>query len=332
MKKIISVDSLNMSYKVKTSQYNNRNTFIRTIGDFINPSYNYIKALNDISFDVYEGDILGYIGQNGAGKSTTIKLLLGLLYPEKGEVSVLGKNPFKNRRKLSIFTGTVMGQKSHLWWELPLIDSFNFLQKIYGKTTEYDDKWLKMLIDELEVNTFSEQPVRQLSLGQRMRGEIICSLIHRPKILYLDEPTVGLDVFSKQKIMELLLKLNSEYKITIILTTHDMQEVEKICDRIILVEAGELEFIGGTEEFKALYSSYNKVLIESSEAISIDDERLIFFSMNKNSTEYIFDTSSISKNDVIIKINENIDIKNITFKPLDLSDVIKIRKKSNSYG
>lgn len=323
MKEIISVNNLYMSYKVKKSKYNKHNVLVRTIGDFINPTYTNIQALKNISFKVYEGDVLGYIGQNGAGKSTTIKLLLGLLYPEKGDINVLNQAPFKNRRKLAIQTGTVMGQKSHLWWELPLIDSFKFLQKIYNQN---NDEWLDMLMKELDVNSFSDQPVRQLSLGQRMRGEIICSLIHQPKILYLDEPTIGLDVFSRQKIMELLLKINKEYKTTIILTTHDMQEVEKICDRIILVDMGQLEFIGEINKFKSLYSSYNKVLIESKKEMHIDDKRLIFFSMNKNSNEYIFDSSCISKSDVLSKINENIDIKNITFQSLDLSDVLKIRK------
>lgn len=327
MKTLISINNLSMIYKIKKSKYNDKKLIARLIGDFFNPSYSDITALNNISFSVNEGDILGYIGQNGAGKSTTIKILLGLLHPTKGTVTVLNKNPFSSRRAISKSMGTVMGQKSHLWWELPLIDSFKFLQKIYGTTSKEDDLWLEMLIENLEVTDFIDQPVRQLSLGQRMRGEIICSLIHQPKILCLDEPTVGLDVFSKQKIMELLLKINRETNITIILTTHDMTEIEKICDRIILIEDGELEFTGKVEEFKNLYETFVKVKVDSEDAIMIEDKRVNIFSLNKNSKEYIFNNQEISKKEVISLINKNEYIKNIIFNTLDLSDVLKIRKK-----
>lgn len=327
MSLIIKVSDIQMEYKVKDSEYSNKGFVTKLTKDFFKPKYKSIKALNNINFEVYQGDILGYIGQNGAGKSTTIKLLLGLLYPASGEVKVFGKNPFKNRINLAKFTGTLMGQKSHLWWELPLIDSFKFIQKIYQCTSEEDDKWLEMLTEELNVSEFVMQPVRQLSLGQRMRGELICTLIHRPKLVYLDEPTVGLDVFSKQKIMELILKINREYNTTIILTTHEVSDIEKVCNRMILLDKGDIDYDGGVFEFIELYTNFSKVIIESGIPTKEIDSRLIVFSTNKSSIEYIFDKRKITQSEVIKLISELENVSNFSFERLSLSTVLKIREK-----
>lgn len=327
MSLIIEVSDIQMDYRVKDSNYSDKGFVTKLVKDVFNPKYKSIKALENINFNVYQGDILGYIGQNGAGKSTTIKLLLGLLYPSSGEIKVFDENPFKNRTKLAKFTGTLMGQKSHLWWELPLMDSFKFIQKIYQSTSEEDDKWLEMLIEELSVSDFVMQPVRQLSLGQRMRGELICTLIHRPKLVYLDEPTVGLDVLSKQKMMELILKINSEYHTTIILTTHEVADIEKVCNRMILLDKGGIDYDGGVVEFIELYTNFSKVIIESSKPSSEIDNRLIIFSTNKSSIEYIFDKRNISQPEVIKLISEIENVSNFSFERLDLSTVLKIRQK-----
>ena len=168
------------------------------------------KVISDLNLEIHQGEIVGYIGENGAGKSTTIKMILGIIPADSGEVTVFGRKSFNNRRRNAKDIGVLFGQKSHLWWDLPLIDSFNFLQKIYSKTSKQDMEWLKWLMSELEVDDYVDQPVRELSLGQRMRGEFICALIHSPKLVILDEPTIGIDVQTKKKMMEMILKINEQ--------------------------------------------------------------------------------------------------------------------------
>ena len=239
MKEIISVESLSKDYIIK-----NR------VG-FFNTEKIVKQALKDINFSIKEGEIVGYIGNNGAGKSTTIKLLLGILTTTKGSIKVFGKDPFVNRQKNAKNIGALFGQKSHLWWDLPLIDSFEYLSKIY----EVDNKeWLDYLITELNVKECLYQPVRQLSLGQRMRGEFIASIIHKPKLVFLDEPTIGLDIETKKKIMELILKINEKYNTTIILTTHEISDIEKVCKRILPLRTNidSKEFVFDETKFNVL--------------------------------------------------------------------------------
>jgi len=203
-----------------------------------------VRAVRDLSFEVESGEMVGYIGPNGAGKSTTIKMLTGILVPSGGHLRVAGLDPSKRRAELARRIGVVFGQRTTLWWDLPLRDSFDLLQKIYRVPGERFRTNLEEYVDLLDLGDLLETPVRQLSLGQRMRGDIVAALLHDPEILYLDEPTIGLDVISKGRLREFLRTLNKERGTTLLLTTHDLQDIEALCDRVMVIDHGTLVFDG----------------------------------------------------------------------------------------
>lgn len=259
---IIEVKNLNKHFKVLK-----RGSGISSaLRSFIKPQYKDVHALRDISFSIKEGQIAGYIGPNGAGKSTTIKIISGILVPDSGECSILGNTPWKSRVKHVTNIGVVFGQRSQLWWDVPVIDSFNLLKDIYKiPNSVYKDN-LDLLTSTLDLSTLLTVPVRQLSLGQKMRCEIGASLLHNPKILFLDEPTIGLDAVSKMAVRNFIKTINLEKKVTVILTTHDMNDIEALADRILLIGKGQLLMDGTLEELKAKADkdtcSYNKSIEE----------------------------------------------------------------------
>jgi viologen exporter family transport system ATP-binding protein len=203
-----------------------------------------VVAVHDLGFDIDAGEMVGYIGPNGAGKSTTIKMLTGILVPTRGRISVAGLDPSKRRTELARRIGVVFGQRTTLWWDLPLRDSFELLQKLYQVPTQRFGENLDRFVDLLDLGTFLDTPVRQLSLGQRMRGDITAALLHDPVVLYLDEPTIGLDVVSKGRMREFLRALNAERGTTLLLTTHDLADIEALCDRVMVIDHGALVFDG----------------------------------------------------------------------------------------
>lgn len=278
-----------------------------------------ILALNDIDFNIEVGDIVGYVGQNGAGKSTTIKLLLGLMLPTNGEISVLGNNPFKKRIQNAKEIGTVMGQKSQLWWELPLIDSFKFLQAMYDTK---DDAWLAQLIDLLEVNDFLHKPVRELSLGQKMRGELIAALVHQPKLLFLDEATLGLDVQTKNVFLNFLMQLNKTKQTTIIMTTHDLREVERIANKIILIDHGQLKFNGAKSDFIDEFKNMEKVEIYQSAILEVPGLKL--YQENQDSNVYVFNIDELTEKQLNKIFLEADIISNVRYSDLDLTDILTL--------
>ncbi|MBS4461837.1 ATP-binding cassette domain-containing protein [Aerococcaceae bacterium zg-B36] len=283
--------------------------------------------IDDLSFNVNSGEIVGYIGENGAGKSTTIKMILGIMPPDSGSILVFNKVPFISRKKNALNIGVLFGQKSHLWWDLPLIDSFYFLQKIYKKYTQEDKEWLNWLIEELEVKEFVEQPVRELSLGQRMRAEFICSILHSPKLVVLDEPTIGLDVKTKQKLMEIILKVNQAKGTTFLITSHDFQEIEKVCNRIILLSEGKNVFDGTVLEYKNRYSFYRKVTIETVEKFEYSLSELKLLTENISSKEYYFDERVISEEQVRKLLEKMFGDKKFVFAPLTFSEIVIITRR-----
>ncbi|CAI6084347.1 Vitamin B12 import ATP-binding protein BtuD [Paenibacillus sp. JJ-100] len=202
------------------------------------------EAVRDISFDVRQGEFVGYIGPNGAGKSTTIKMLTGILHPTSGEVLLGGMNPHEERRKTVRKLGVVFGQRSQLWWDLPVKDSYDILAEMYGVSTEVKKKRLSQFAELLDLESFWATPVRKLSLGQRMRADLAASMLHDPELLFLDEPTIGLDVNAKRNIRQFLRTLNEEFGKTILLTTHDMDDIEQLCSRVMVINHGRLTYEG----------------------------------------------------------------------------------------
>lgn len=209
-----------------------------------------IRALSDVSFQITEGEMVGYIGPNGAGKSSTIKILSGILTPDSGTCIIDGRTPWKERREHVKRIGVVFGQRSQLWWDIPVIDSFQLLKEIYSISTSDYNSTLEELTELLQLGEILRTPTRQLSLGQRMRCEIAASLLHRPKLLFLDEPTIGLDAVSKLAVRDFIRQLNKEHHTTVILTTHDMQDIEAIASRVILIGKGQILLDGTLEDMK----------------------------------------------------------------------------------
>ncbi len=220
-----------------------------------------IHALDGISFAVEEGELLGYIGANGAGKSTTIKLLTGILVPSSGQVTVAGLVPWRHRERNARNIGVVFGQRTQLWWDLPLIESLKLIGRMYEVPATTYRRNLEMLTTLLDMEGFLGAPVRQLSLGQRMRGDLAAALVYEPRILYLDEPTVGLDVLGKERIRRFIQEINRESRVTVVLTTHDLGDVELLCRRVLLIHQGRLLYDGSVERLKALYAPHRTLVV-----------------------------------------------------------------------
>ena len=229
---------------------------------FFHKEYEYVKALDNITFTIPEGEMVGYIGPNGAGKSCTIKIMSGILNPDSGTCVINGRTPWKDRINHVREIGVVFGQRSQLWWDVPVIDSFELLKDIY----KIDEKQYKQSFDELvsllNIESIIMTPTRQLSLGQRMRCEIAASLLHNPKILFLDEPTIGLDAISKIAVREFIKSINRDRKTTVILTTHDMQDIEAITKRIILIGKGRILLDGDLNSLKKQYAKHEVTSVE----------------------------------------------------------------------
>lgn len=264
----IEVNNLSKTFKAKQKDKGIKGS----LKSIFKPRYKEKKAINNISFSVEKGEIIAFIGPNGAGKSTTIKMLTGILYPTNGNISIMGINPVKERKKLSYKIGTVFGQKEQLWIHLTPYDNFKFFGAIYDIPESVVEKRIKEYSSIFELDEFINTPVRSLSLGQRMICEIVASLIHEPEILFLDEPTIGLDPVVKEKIRVFIKRLNKEKKTTIFLTSHDVGDIEKLCKRVIIVNDGHIVLDDSMENLK--YHYLNKKIVEAkmNTKINLDEE------------------------------------------------------------
>ncbi|WNC15889.1 ATP-binding cassette domain-containing protein [Brevibacillus brevis] len=243
--------------------------------DLFSREYKTVKAVDNLSFTVEEGEMFALIGENGAGKSTTIKMLTGILTPSSGDIVINGYVPFKEREDYVRSIGVVFGQRSQLWWDLSPLESFRLLKSVYKVDNAEGDRWLDRLIEELDIGSFVSQPVRKLSLGQRMRCEVAASLIHKPKLLFLDEPTVGLDVLVKQKIREFLRNVNETENMTILLTTHDVSDIEALCKRVLVMDKGKLIFDGLLSDLKERWGNGTEVSFQMKKRTSVEDLRRV---------------------------------------------------------
>lgn len=255
---MITMDNICKNYKVAK-----RNAgFKEACRSLFHKEYEYIHALDHVSFSIDDGEMVGYIGPNGAGKSSTIKILSGILTPDSGTCVVNGRTPWKDRVKHVKEIGVVFGQRSQLWWDVPVIDSYELLKDIYQIPQNQYQSNLDELTELLNLSELLMTPTRQLSLGQRMRCEIAASLLHRPKVLFLDEPTIGLDAVSKLAVREFILKLNETHKTTVILTTHDMQDIEALTSRIIMIGKGRVLLDGKLSDIKRGNASIDESIAE----------------------------------------------------------------------
>jgi len=224
-----------------------------------------VDAVREISFRVERGELLGYLGPNGAGKSTTIKMLTGILVPSAGRVSVAGLDPSRRRIELARRIGAMFGQRVQLWWDLPLVDSFELLRHIYRVPADRHRQSLARFREVLDLDPFLHTPVRQLSLGQRIRGELTAAMLHEPELLFLDEPTIGLDVVAKQRVRDFLVEINRENGVTVLLTTHDLGDIERLCNRLLVIDHGSLIWDGGIAELRRRYGGERTLVVDLEE-------------------------------------------------------------------
>lgn len=245
----IQVENLVKDYRINM----NGKGFKGALKSLFIPEYKMKRAVDCVSFSIEKGDMVGFIGPNGAGKSTTVKMLTGILMPTSGTVLVDGISPFKERKKNALKIGAVFGQRTQLWWDLPAIDSFELLKAVYKIPDSVYQSNMLLFNEILGLNEFIRQPVRQLSLGQRMRADIAAALLHNPAVIFFDEPTIGLDVVAKEKIREFIRLMNKERGITMLFTTHDMQDIEKTCKRMIIIDTGKTIYDGTIEQIKSSY-------------------------------------------------------------------------------
>ncbi len=313
--KVIEVKNLNKSFKVKIKEKGLKGS----LKSIIKPKYKTIQAVNNISFDIEEGEMIAFIGPNGAGKSTTIKMLTGILFKDEGEIKVLDLDPSKDRKKLAYKIGTVFGQKEQLWMHLTPYDNFKFFSAIYDIPEKEAEDRITELTNLFEMESFINIPVRNLSLGQRIRSEIVASLIHKPKILFLDEPTIGLDPVVKENIRKLIKKMNKEYNTTIFLTSHDVLDIEKLCKRVIIVNNGKIVLDDTMNNLKYHYLNKKIVEVKSKEKINFNNEDGITVLKEKETNLKLeIDTRKKNLSDVLKMIDpDNILDINISNTPLE---------------
>ena len=266
--KIIEVKNLNKKFKIKEKEKGLKGS----LKSIVKPQYKEVKAVNSISFEVEQGEILAFIGPNGAGKSTTIKMLTGILYPTDGEIKVMDMEPSKQRKQLSYKIGTVFGQKEQLWTHLTPYDNFKFFGAIYDIPDSEIEERIQELTTTFELEKFINTPVRNLSLGQRIRCEIVAALIHKPEILFLDEPTIGLDPVVKENIRKLIKKMNKELGTTIFLTSHDVGDIEKLCKRVIIINNGKIIMDDSMTNLKYHYLNKKIIEVKMKEKVDLKDE------------------------------------------------------------
>lgn len=323
---IIEVKKLNKTFKVKTKQKG----FKGTLKSIVKPKYKTIKAVNDISFEVEKGEMIAFIGPNGAGKSTTIKMMTGILHSDSGSIKVMDLDPKKDRKKLAYEIGCVFGQKEQLWTHLTPYDNFKFFGAVYDIPEKAVEKKISELKELFELDEFINTPVRNLSLGQRIRCEIVASLIHEPKVLFLDEPTIGLDPVVKENIRVLIKRMNKEFKTTVFLTSHDVSDIEKLCKRVVIVNNGKIVLDDSMENLK--YHYLNKKIVEAKmkEPVNLDDEDGITIIKDKGYNLKIeVDINKRSVTDAIKLLNpDNIIDINIGNVPLEdiISEIYKGEK------
>jgi ABC-2 type transport system ATP-binding protein len=293
-----------------------------SIKSFFKRDYIDVKAVEDISFSIEEGEIVGYIGPNGAGKSTTIKILSGILVPDSGECSIDGMNPWKDRVKYVKKIGVVFGQRSQLWWDIPAEDTFDLLKDIYEIPEEEYQATKEDLINRLNLQDIINIPVRQLSLGQRMRCEIAASLLHNPKILFLDEPTIGLDAVSKQLVRDFIKKLNKEKNTTVILTSHDMSDITTLAKRIILIGKGHVLYDGSLKKLQNHYETEKYVSIKTNDKLILRNKGVTSKVKTKEGYDLVIDTRCISISELLNIISKKIKIEDIEIDHESIDSII----------
>ncbi|MBY0012812.1 ABC transporter ATP-binding protein [Paenibacillus typhae] len=297
-----------------------------SLKSFVKPEYETLRAVNNISFKVEEGEILGYIGANGAGKSTSIKMMVGILIPTEGRVVVNGVVPYEQRIKNARNIGVVFGQRTQLWWDIPVVESLELMKRLYNIPDEQYKKNISKFSEILDLSDFINTPVRQLSLGQRMRADLCAAMLHNPKVLFLDEPTIGLDVVAKENIRQFILEVNGTYRTTVILTTHDMSDIEKLSHRVLMVDKGEVIYEGSVKKLKEQYGDSEEISIEleGSADLGCFAEHASIITEEKNGKLVIhYSKQQVKSTDILKMLMVKNNIKDFEVKSADVEHIVR---------
>ncbi|MEO7804427.1 MAG: ATP-binding cassette domain-containing protein [Actinomycetota bacterium] len=293
-----------------------------------------VRAVDEITFSIEAGSLVGYIGPNGAGKSTTIKMLTGVLMPTSGRVRVDGLDPTRQRRELARRIGVVFGQRSQLWWDLPLSDSFDLLRHIYRIPLTRFRSNFDRFVEMLSLENFLATPVRQLSLGQRMRGELTAALLHDPKIVFLDEPTIGLDIVAKAKVRDFLSRVNHEHGVTVLLTTHDLSDIERLCSRMLIIDGGRVIYDGDVEAIKDRYGHERTMIVDleiETEPIQVEGARVVRVEGPRQWLR--FRRQDISAADLAAAVASKARLIDLSIEEPDIEDIVtRIYLESSTKG
>ena len=298
--------------------------FAGVLSQLVRPEFEVKKAVDGVSFQIERGEIIGYIGPNGAGKSTTIKMLAGILVPSSGSIEVLGLDPSNQRKQHAHHIGVVFGQRTGLWWDVPVIDSLRLLRDIYKLSDEHYRRNLDQFTELLGLAEFLHVPVRQLSLGQRVRADIAAALMHDPAILFLDEPTIGIDVISKERLRGFIQEINRNRQVTVLLTTHDTFEIEKLCPRVLIIDQGRILYDGSMENIRARYSTQRVLAVEFEEdipdftpdgaALKKSEGRKKWFAFNRFETPV---------SGLIAAVSQRCPVADLTVTEMEIEEVIR---------
>jgi ABC-2 type transport system ATP-binding protein len=317
---IITVEHLSKNFKV----YKRRTGFWGSLSSTISRKHDIIKAVDNVNFTLERGELVGYIGANGAGKSTTIKMLTGILVPTSGHIDVMGLTPYHRRKENARRIGVVFGQRTQLWWDLPVIDSFELLKHIYEIPENLYKQNLEFFSELLQLQSFLSTPVRKLSLGQRMRCDLTAALLHNPEILYLDEPTIGLDVVAKEQVRQFLRQVNAERQVTVILTTHDLNDVEKVCQRLIIIDSGKIIYDGGIDALKKDYGKTRMLIVDLAQTYpDIQLEGVNLTRRDGNRIWLAFDRDTVSASEVITQLTERYEIQDLTISEPEIEEIVR---------
>lgn len=327
MENIIELKNVTKEFKV----LNRREGLKGSLKDLFSRDYKIVRAVDNINLEVAQGEIVGFLGPNGAGKSTTIKMMTGVLEPSAGELIINNRIPYKDRSKNSQEMGVVFGQRSQLWWALPLVESFKLLKDIYQIPDENYNAMLKLYGGMVDLDSLLHKPVRQMSLGQRTLSDILAAFLHNPKVVFLDEPTIGLDVAMKSKIREMILELNQKKNTTVILTTHDMGDVDALCQRIVIIDQGKMLYDNDIEHLKKFFGAYRTLKIRPrekvTEAAAKLKEQLSDFEVSVTNDDtwisILVNEEKVRVMKVLEQVQEILNVRDMQLEEISTEDVIK---------
>lgn len=324
MNNIIEISRLSKTFRT----FSRREGIWGSVKDLVHREYRDLRAVDEISFSVQKGELVGYLGPNGAGKSTSIKMLTGILKPSSGQMNVIGFDPYKDRKAYTRHIGVVFGQRTQLWWDIAVIESFRLLSTIYNVPKKVFEERLGTLNKILELEEVLRTPLRKLSLGQRMRCDIAASLLHNPKVLFLDEPTIGLDAVAKDSIRTFLRRINKDFQTTILLTTHDLQEIEELCKRIIIIDKGKIIYDGSLSAVKHLPGLKREITLEflgeapMKELHARFHQGISFTQESERRVKGVLDPQQLPAVELLRTVVGNYNIADITIHEPSIEDVV----------